>query len=274
VGIGLGVLVAAWLAYDFLCRSVLASHQAALVTVGLLLVGGAAWGLTQLFSARAAYIHVGAMLGTIMAANVLRIIIPSQREMVSAMEQGRQPDAEQGKQAAMRSLHNNYLTLPVLFTMVSSHYPATYGNRWNWLILLGLAVIGAAARHDFNLRNQGRRSVWILPAAALGMILLALLTRPRGGLPAEAPLGSFDQVRVVIAKRCAPCHSSTPTNLTFAQAPQGVVLDTPDQIRAQAGRIAAVAVTAQTMPLGNVTGMTAEERELLANWIRAGARVR
>ncbi len=279
-GIGLGALAGAWLVYDLLCRSDLAKHSAAFATVGMLLMAGATWGLSRLFSARAAYIHVGAMLGTIMAANVFRVIIPSQREMVTAMQQGREPDPAQGIQAALRSLHNNYLTLPVLFIMVSNHYPATYGNQWNWVILTVLAVIGAATRHYFNLRNQGRQNVWILPAAALGMVVLAVVSRPEAVAPrpaAAAPGGSsvsFVDVRVVMVRRCAPCHSATPTNQATLQAPQGVLLDTPEQIRAQAERIYAVAVAGQTMPLGNLTGMTGEERDLLGRWVREGARVR
>jgi len=165
----------------------------------------------------------------------------------------------------------------VLFIMVSNHYPATYGSWLNWAILAGLSVVGALTRHWFNLRNQGRRAVWILPAAALGMVALAFVTQPKQ-LPAP-PLGTmggvaFSDVRVVIARRCAACHSATPTLPGFATAPAGVLLDTPDQIRSQAPRIEAVAVTTQTMPYGNVTGMTTDERELLGRWIREGARLR
>jgi len=245
--------------------------------LGFVLVTALAWGLTQVMSARAAYLHVGAALGTIMAANVLMVIIPSQRHMVAAMAQGRSPDAARSRQAALRSLHNNYLTLPVLFVMVSNHYPTTYGSRLNWEILLGLSVLGALTRHWFNLRNQGRRAVWILPAATLGMVLLAFVSQPQRlpAPPAGASAGvAFTDVRVVVARRCAACHSATPTMAGFAAAPAGVLLDTPEQIRSQAQRIEAVAVAAQTMPLGNVTGMTVEERELLGRWIREGARLR
>ncbi|PYO75240.1 MAG: hypothetical protein DMD67_12085, partial [Gemmatimonadetes bacterium] len=148
-------------------------------------------------------------------------------------------------------------------------YPATYGHPLNWAILAGLAVIGVGTRHWFNLRNQGRRNAWLLPAAALGLVALALVTRPRsdtGGAGA-----SFADVRVIVARRCAGCHSSAPTQPGMPVAPLGVVLDTPDQIQASAPRILAVAVDAQTMPLGNLTGMTPDERALLGKWIRAGA---
>jgi len=277
IAIGVGALVVPWVVYDVLCRSPLGGQPALLAVLGLVLVTALAWGLTQLMSARAAYLHVGAALGTIMAANVLMVIIPSQRHMVAAMAQGRSPDAARSRQAALRSLHNNYLTLPVLFVMVSNHYPTTYGSRLNWEILLGLSVLGALTRHWFNLRNQGRRAVWILPAATLGMVLLAFVSQPQRlpAPPAGASAGvAFTDVRVVVARRCAACHSATPTMAGFAAAPAGVLLDTPEQIRSQAQRIEAVAVAAQTMPLGNVTGMTVEERELLGRWIREGARLR
>src|SRR5690349_295571 len=277
IAIGIGSLVMSWLVYDTLCRSRLGTNPLALSVVLFALGTALAWGLTRLLSPRAAYIHVGAAIGTIMAANVLMVIIPSQKEMVAAMAQGGPPDATRGKQAALRSLHNNYLTLPVLFIMVSSHYPATYGHPLNWAILAGLAVIGVATRHWFNLRNQGRPNAWLLPGAALGLAALAVLTAPwaRRAPSSAADAGAtFADVRVIVARRCAGCHSSAPTQPGMPVAPLGVMLDTPDQIRASAPRILAVAVDAQTMPLGNLTGMTVDERELLGRWIRAGAPLR
>ncbi|MGH7673956.1 MAG: urate hydroxylase PuuD [Gemmatimonadales bacterium] len=276
VGIGLATLIAGWLAYDLLCRSPLANRGGALAVVGVTLTGVLAWGLTTVLSPRAAYIHVGALLGTLMAGNVFRVIIPAQRDMVAAMAAGRSPDARLGRHAALRSLHNNYLTLPVLFIMVSMHYPATYGHQWGWAILVGMSLVGAGVRHWFNLRSQERHNRWILPAAAAAMVVLAVATAPRR--PAAQAGGAagvrFDDVRVIVARRCAGCHSSTPTHAAFSTAPAGAVLDTPEQIRALAPRIEAVAVVAQTMPLGNVTGMTSEEREILGRWVREGATLR
>ena len=276
VAVGLTTLIVSWLVYDALCRSALGARPLALGAVLFALTTALAWGLTELLSPRAAYLHVGAAIGTIMAANVLMVIIPAQQEMVGALTAGRPPDAARGTQAALRSLHNNYLTLPVLFIMVSSHYPATYGHRLNWAILSGVAVIGVATRHWFNMRNQGRNNVWILPAAALALVALALATAPRSGPASSTLVGqvSFADVRVIVARRCAPCHSSAPTTAGMPVAPLGVLLDTPDQIRANAPRILAVAVDAQTMPLGNMTGMTMEERALVGGWIRAGAALR
>jgi uncharacterized membrane protein len=276
IALGIGTLVVAWLVYDALCRSALGERPVALAATLFVLGTALAWGLSRVLSPHAAYIHVGAAIGTIMAANVLMVIIPSQRDMVAALAQGRTPDARRGAQAALRSLHNNYLTLPVLFIMVSSHYPETYGQPRSWAILAALSVIGAATRHWFNLRNQGRRNAWLLPAAALGLVALALATAPRSG-PASAgvaPGVSFADVRVIIARRCAACHSSAPTTPGIPTAPLGMLLDTPEQIRLQAPRMLVRAVETQTMPLGNVTGMTSDEREVLGRWIRAGAPLR
>ena len=277
IAAGIGTLLVSWLVYDALCRSGLGSRPLALASLLFFLGTALAWELTRLLSPRAAYIHVGAAIGTIMAANVLMVIIPAQKEMVGALAQGRPPDAARGKQAALRSLHNNYLTLPVLFIMVSSHYPATYGHPLNWAILAALTVIGVGTRHWFNLRNQGRQNAWLLPAAALGLVALAVVTAPppaRSSAVGAGDVASFADVRVVVARRCAPCHSSVPTQPGMPAAPLGVMLDTPDQIRASAPRILAVAVDAQTMPLGNLTGMTADERALLGKWIRSGAPLR
>ena len=276
VGLGIGLLAGAWLVYDWLCRTPLGGRPAALGAVIAGLVIGLAFGLTRVFSARGAFLHVGAALGTIMAANVWRVIIPAQRAMVAALAARRPPDAERGRQAALRSLHNNYFTLPVVFTMIGGHFPATYGHPWSWAVLAGLFLAGAATRHWFNLRNQGRRNRWLLPAAGLVIVALAVATAPKATPSADAgeapPL--FAAARVVIAERCAPCHSAAPTQPGIAVAPAGAVFDTPEQMRAWAQRIRERAVTARTMPPGNVTGMTDDERALLGRWIAGGARLR
>ncbi len=285
IAVGLGTLLGAWVVYDALCRSRLASSPLALAATLFVLGTGLAWGLTQLLAPRAAYLHVGAALGTIMAANVLMVIIPSQRDMVTALTEGRAPDAARGTQAALRSLHNNYFTLPVLFIMVSSHYPETYGHTLSWLILAALALVGVATRHWFNMNNEGRPNGWLLPGAALAMVALAVVTAPRradragaggraGANPTARNTASFAEVRVIIARRCAPCHSAAPTVPGVTTPPRGVAFDTPDQIRTRAERILAVAAVTHTMPLGNLTAMTDDERDVLARWIRAGAPLR
>ena len=274
VGIGLATLAGAWLVYDLLCRSPLGRRPLALAVVIAALVVGLAFVLSRTLAARAAYLHVGAALGTIMAANVWRVIIPAQREMVDALATGSEPDAARGKQAALRSLHNNYFTLPVVFVMISGHFPVTYGSPWSWAVLAGLFFIGVTTRHWFNLRNQGRHNWWLLPLAGAALIKLAIVTAPPTTTAATTAPGLFGPARLVIAQRCLPCHSAAPTQPGMPVAPNGVMFDTPEQMRAWAPRIRERAVAAKTMPLGNITGMTDDERELLGRWIDSGATLR
>jgi uncharacterized membrane protein len=266
--IGLAVLVLGWLVYDGLCRTPLIDRTGAFAAVGFVLTVLVAFGLTRVLAARAAYIHVGAMLGTIMAANVFRVIIPSQREMVAAMEQQRAPDAELGRQAARRSLHNNYLTLPVLFVMVSNHFPTVYGDAWNWAILAAVSLGGAAIRHWFNLRGQGRRNVWVLPVATVLLLAAAFVTIPREpAVPTDGAAVSDDQAMAIVGRRCAACHSASPTMEGFSAPPRGIELDRVEQVLAELDRIERVAIATRVMPLGNRTGMTDEERATLGRWI-------
>ncbi len=271
IGISLATLLAGWLVYDVLCRTQLIDHEVLFALLRLVLVAGVAYGLNQVFSARAAYLHVGAMIGTIMAANVFFVIIPSQRAMVDSIAAGREPDALRGKNGARRSRHNNYLTLPVLFIMVSSHYPMTYGHAYGWVILVALFVVGVSVRHFFNLKNQEHRYWWILGAAALAMIALAFVTAPSpvGSSNLDGPVTMAD-VQGVITQRCTPCHANQPSYPGIPFAPAGIVLETPEDIVARKARIYAVAVVARTMPLGNVTGITEEERAVLGAWAGAG----
>ncbi|NVB40069.1 urate hydroxylase PuuD [Pseudenhygromyxa sp. WMMC2535] len=271
VGIGAGSLVVGWLVYDLACRSPLGRHTLAFAAIGFLVMTGVAYGLTQTFGSRAAYIHVGAMLGTMMAANVFVVIIPNQRKTVGAMVEGGEPDPKWNRDAAQRSLHNNYLTLPVLFIMVSNHYPFTYGNQWNWALLAAIALVGAGTRHWFNLKDEGKQNVWILPAAALAMVALAFVSKPKSY--ADYRTVGFEEVRTIVGQRCVTCHSAAPTHGGYKAAPQGVMFDKPEQIATLAPRINSVVVVAKTMPLANQTGMTEEEREIIAAWIAQGADV-
>ncbi len=269
IGIGVGTLVGGWLFYHLLCKSPLGRKPVPLSLIIFVSFVALAYGLVELFGSRAAYIHVGALIGTIMAANVFFVIIPKQRVMVDAMTRGEEPDAEAGIDGAIRSRHNNYFTLPVLFIMVSNHYPFTYGHEWNWAILAGIAIVGALVRHWFNLRGMGQKNVWILPVGALGMIGLALVTTPKSY--ADYRDVEFVEVRGILEERCLPCHSATPTHEAFPVAPQGVMLDTPEQISSLAPRINSVAVVSETMPLGNMTSITPEERDILGAWYYQGA---
>ncbi len=267
IAISLAVLVLGWLGYDLLCRSTLVNRPMLLATIGLALVSAVSYCLNLWLSDRASYLIVGAMVGTIMAANVFFVIIPSQRAMVDAMAAGREPDARRGHDAALRSRHNNYLTLPVLFIMVSNHYPMTYGYGYNWAVLAGLFVVGVAVRHFFNMKNQEQRYWWILGAAALALMALALVTAPpSGGWSSLDGSVTIVEVQGVITQRCTPCHAKEPSYPGITFAPAGIVLETPDDIEARKARIYAVAVVAQTMPLGNVTRMTEEERAVVGAW--------
>ncbi|WP_165664173.1 urate hydroxylase PuuD [Metapseudomonas otitidis] len=301
IGIGIGSLVAGWFIYDLLCDSPLGKQPALLGLILFVLVIGAAWGFTQVFSGRGAYIHVGALIGTIMVGNVFRIIMPAQRALVKAIEENRTPDPTLPAKGLLRSRHNNYFTLPVLFIMISNHFPSTYGSQYNWLILAGIAVIAVLVRHYFNTRHESNRFAWTLPAGALGMICLAFVTAPNYKAATQAPVvtapqapasapaqaveqpasqapqasasaSEFGKVHSVIQERCTVCHSAKPTSPLFTAAPAGVMLDTPQQIQALAPKIQAQAVASQIMPLGNITQMTPEERELIGSWIAQGAR--
>ncbi len=271
-GLGVGTLVVGWLVYDLLCKSPLRNQPKLLAGLGFLLITGVAVGLSQVFSARAAYIHVGAMMGTMMALNVFFVIIPGQRAMVDAMSAGREPDVSKGAAGSLRSLHNNYFTLPVLFIMVSNHFPFTYGHPAGWAVLAGISIIGAAVRHWFNLRGRGHHNQWILPVAALAMVSLAFVSH--GPAPAPEPgaaVPDFTEVQAIVARRCTTCHAAAPTWTGMTEPPKGLSLETPEAIQRNAARIKAQAVTAQIMPLANVTQMTEGERALLGRWIDAGA---
>ena len=271
IAISVGLLVVAWVVYDVLCRLV----RNELVLAGLLLAFTtlAAWGCSRLFSGRAEYIQVGAMLGTMMAGNVFFVIIPAHWGLIRAKEAGREPDPAPGIRAKQRSVHNNYLTLPVLFAMLSNHFPSTYGHSYSWLVLVALMVIGAWIRLFFNLRHAGRTVWWIPVTAALGIAAVAVAIRPTGGGgTAAAGVVPFSQVHSIVEQRCVPCHSAHPTKVSVA--PKGIVFDTPAQIAAQASLIESVAVTTKVMPIGNATGMTQAERDQLGAWIKAGSKIK
>lgn len=273
-GIGIGVLVGGWIVYDLLCRSPLVRAKVLFAGIGFALLTVLAWGLCEIFSSRGAYILVGALIGTLMAANVFFWIIPGQREMVSAMAQGREPNPVAGQNGALRSLHNNYLTLPVLFIMVSNHYPHTYGHAWDWAILAALSLISASVRHWFNLRGRGELNTWILPVAAMAMIGLALVTAPRTAPATTVEVGpvSFARAQAIVQVRCAVCHADKPTFPGNEKAPKDFKLDTPERIRSAAERIRTQAVATQIMPLANLTNMTEQERAELGRWIADGAK--
>ena len=274
VSASIGLLAAAWIIYDLLCR-LLGGRDWLLALAIVALTVVAAYGVSHLYSGRAVYIQIGAMLGTIMAGNVLFNIIPAHWELVRAKKAGREPDPAPGLQAKQRSVHNNYLTLPVVFTMLANHFPFAYDHEHGWLVLIAFMAIGAWVRHFFNLFHTGTVAPAILVSAAAAAAVLAFLIRPdSGGSPdggdGAAEAVAFSQIEPIMAERCAACHSASPT--LVGAAPKGVRFDTPDEIAAQASAIEQQAVRSQAMPPANVTGMTDAERELLGAWISQGAK--
>ena len=268
-------LAVAWLAYEGLCRSPLGNHEVALALVGYVFLVALTYGFTHVFSGRGAFTQIGALIGTIMVANVFVIIIPYQKKSVAAMLAGKTPDPRWGALGKQRSVHNNYLTLPVVFLMLSNHYPLFYATRFNWLIVAIVLAIGPVIRHFFNSRHEGKGSPWwTWGVAAAGMAAVAWLSAagPRtvtiGALP---PTPKFADVSNIVMSRCAMCHAVEPVWAGLAAPPKGVLLDTDEHIRLHAPLIAAAAVRSDAMPPGNITEMTPDERLTLASWLAAGA---
>ena len=275
VGIGLASMVGAWLVYDGLCRSPVGKNDTVLgaIVFGLLVL--LAWGLGQAFGGRAAFIHVGTSIGTIMVANVFFVIIPGQKKMVAAMRAGRLPDPIYGKRGKQRSVHNNYFTLPVLFIMISNHYASTYAHKHAWAVLVLISAAAVSIRHFFNRRHKGAVE-WRYLAFGAGLLgVVAWWTAPRLlPLPKVDGPVTFDQVRAIVGQRCVTCHAPTPTFAGIAQPPAGVVLHTAEAIGANAQRIYQQVVATRIMPLGNVTQITDYERAVIAAWIADGAKTK
>ena len=275
IAIGVGTIVLGWLVYDVLCKSRLGQNDRLLGVAVCLFTVLVAYGLCQVFSGRGAFIHYGAMLGTIMVANVFFVIMPGQRELVSATEAGRSPDPTPGLKAKQRSVHNTYFTLPVLFVMISNHYAMTYGHAYNWLILLAISLIGALIRVYFVARHKGPASPWpLLAAALLTLALVAALaprTTPDTGQDTGSTSVSFSQVQQIVTQRCTVCHATHPSQPGFTAPPKGVVFDTPQDITGQALTIHQQTVVSKAMPIGNLSGMSDAERALIDQWFQAGA---
>lgn len=269
LGLALG-----WIAYEALCRSPLGRNETLLSLVGYVFLVALAWGFTHVFTGRGAFVQLGALVGTAMVANVFVVIIPNQKKTVAALLAGRAPDPAWGAEAKQRSVHNNYLTLPVVFLMIANHYPLLYATRFNWLIVAIVLLLGPLIRHFFNSRHAGRGSPWWTWAvAAAGMALIAWLSAagPRTAL-GQAPAGAvrFAQVEEIVVSRCSMCHGAAPGWPGIAAAPQGILLDTPEHIRRHARLIDLAALRSDAMPPGNLTDMTPAERAAIAAWIAAG----
>ena len=264
IAISIGCLIGGWIVYNLLCKA-LRGRDSLLAAIIFLLVSLSAWLLCQLFSARGALLHVGAMMGTIMAANVFFQIIPGQKKVVMQMRADETPAAEPGIIGKQRSVHNTYFTLPVLFIMISNHYPMTYSHEHGWLVLIFIMLAGVLIRQYFVLRHSHQASL-ALPAIAV-LLLLSMIwyLSPAAIESDDANRVSEAQISQIIDSRCVSCHASQPTQPGFAAAPLGVVLESPELILNQAERIA-FTVQTKYMPIGNLTGMTDQERATVARW--------
>jgi uncharacterized membrane protein len=274
VVVGIGLVIVSWAVYDLIWTSPLARGDGRAATiVSWILLFAVVYGLTRVLSGRAAFIHVGAMLGTIMVANVWMRIIPAQKDLIAAAEAGRTVDYTLSTRAKQRSTHNSYVTFPVIFMMLSNHYPAIYAHPLNWLMLALLIVIGAAVRQVMLARDKGKPTDWWLVPAAAVLGVAVYLTSPAwvGGGTGAGDRVAFAAVRGVIERRCVSCHSRTPTDDVFKAAPNNVTFDAPESIRAHAETIRTRVVLLKNMPLANKTGITESERTLLARWIAQGA---
>lgn len=268
IGIGILSLLSSWIAYDLLCCSRLSRHEWLLAACIFAWFALLAWILGTCLSGRAAYIHVGAAIGTVMVANVFRVIIPAQKELVNAVSENRASDASKGHRALQRSRHNNYFTLPILFIMISSHYPVTYGHPQNWLVLVVFSLAAVSIRHYFNIRHLPGLRAWPLVPALLLLTGLVFITAPK---PVNPEVDSTvtvqaSEIYTIVEQRCTQCHARAPTFEGFDSAPLGVELDSPQKLKQYAERVYQTAAVTRIMPLGNLTQMTESERNLIARW--------
>ena len=273
IGIGVASLAVGWLAYDALCRSPFGDNLRIFGPIWFLILTAAAWGLTRIFSDLGAVMHVGAIIGTVMVANVFLVIIPNQQKVVAQVLAGETPDPALGKQAKQRSVHNNYMTLPVLFIMLSNHYPMVVSAPLNWLWLAGLGIVGWTIRHFFNLKNAGQLRLDVLALGALAFATVAAMNdAAKPPAPAAVEVPKFAQVRALVDRHCIMCHAARPTHKGIVSAPNGVMLDTDEGLTRNAAKIYERAVASHSMPLNNETGMTDAERASLGAWLKAGAK--
>jgi len=273
IALSIGALVVGWFVYDRLCKSPLGRRTRWLGLAVFLLAVAFAFFFSRVFSGRAAFLHIGALLGTIMSANVFFVIIPNQKVVVADLLAERRPNSALGEQAKQRSLHNNYFTLPVVLTMISSHYPALFEQPYAWLFAAAIIVGAGLVRHYSNLKDAGRSGNWIdwllvyAAGIAISLVIVSmdLANRNRSTATAGEPV-QLAEVVTVIQNRCVACHSATPSDGSFKGPPKGIAFDTPEEIARYADQILRVAVETQAMPLANRTEMTPEERALVGRW--------
>lgn len=275
VALSVGFFVTSWFAYDLLWRSPVGRRVVPAAMISFAMLMALSYGLTHVFSPRAAFLQLGAIMGAIMTTNVWVHILPPQRKMLEAAQEGRVPDYTLGVHAKTRSTHNTYMTFPVIVFMISNHFPGMYTGPLNW-VMAGLLILAGAGVRQLMIVGLQRGRLVLGGTSASVAVMLALTFQPWAAQapPADASVAPFGKVRQVIATRCCGCHSETPTEPGFRAAPQGLALDTPQQIQRYAAKIKERAVTRKDMPFANATGITEEERQLLGRWVDAGARLR
>ncbi len=275
IGISVGSFIVSWIIYDRVCKAPVGKNDTALSIIVFLLILLAAYGFTHVYSGRGAFVHVGAMVGTIMVANVFFVIIPNQRIVVKSLIEGDKPAAYLGAEGKQRSTHNNYLTLPVLLMMISSHFPMIFSSKHSWLVVGLVIIVGGVIRDYFNAKNQGKdgkRLIWQWPVATMFMAILITFISYND----EVKVANDDQldstdVLAIIQTHCVSCHAAKPSNNDFKNAPGGVRLETLEDIKRYSSKILKQSVLTKAMPLGNINGMTEKQRRGVGDWIKRGA---
>ena len=270
ISISIGSLLIGWVVYDLMCKKLIKNKMVFVAAMTVFLIFFA-WFYAQVFSGRAAYLHFGALLGTLMAANVFFVIIPGQKRMVAAAKKGLAPNPEDGKAAFIRSYSNNYFTLPVLFVMISNHFPSTFGNTYQWIVLIAITLGSAGIKHYLNIREKEQYSVWVLPISIVMLLGVAFMTAPVVKTGNCNEKVTFNQVNTIIKKRCIVCHSANPTDKVWKVAPNGVKYDTKEQITNLKDKIFQRVVVSKNMPFANQTNMTEEERAVIECWVQQQA---
>jgi uncharacterized membrane protein len=281
IGLSLGSLAFGWVAYNTLCKVFVNANQTVLMVALFVVLVGMALFYTHVFTGRAALLHLGAFTASIMSGNVFFVIMPNQRVVVADLKAGRKPDPKYGKIAKQRSTHNNYLTLPVIFLMLSNHYPLVFATEYNWLIASLVFLMGVTIRHWFNTKHARKGNPhWTWAATAILFLLIAWLsTAPQHTRAPEAAMAptslrfaaaqGFDDVVSIVQGRCSMCHAAAPVWDGIAYAPKGVVLETPAQIAAEAKRLYLQSGLSHAMPPANLTDMEPAEREAIILWFQS-----
>tara|TARA_B100000959_G_scaffold282711_1_gene349755 strand:+ start:4027 stop:5193 length:1167 start_codon:yes stop_codon:yes gene_type:complete len=258
-----------WVIYDLLCKSKVVNKSLIFIGIIFVIISISAYLYSTIFNPRAVYMQIGAMIGTVMVANVFFVIIPVQKKLVAACENSTEVSKELGLMGYTRSRHNNYFTLPVLFMMISGHYPMIYSGDYGWLVLIAVVGILVMIRHYFNLRGVGQAKNSLIAIITVSVLALIYALAPSQSKVQSQEAVSIAQVQEIIEKHCVSCHASVPSSEVFAVAPNGFMVETKEQIIAHKNQIYQQAVLSKIMPLGNTTNMTEEEREKLRVWAEA-----